>query len=397
MASIRERESSDGTTSYAVLFKRGSKQTSETFHDRKSAVKFQRLIEAVGAEDAIKIAKAEQAKGVTLDQLADLWFEARAADVLSGELTPRVLAGYRRDYDLWLRKRLGWRPATSIGEGDVQDWIDSMKGRLSAKTIADRHALLHGMFKWASAAKRNASTGITHNPCKETDLPERRKKMPKGLRLPELQALSATARASSPHAADLIDFLAGTGWRLGEAIALTAGQVEDDGVRVFVTMSRVWRRDVGYVEDDGKSSAAMRRLQVLGSGVAAVRRNVVGKGPGDLVFTPPNAPQWSDTNFRHNYFRPIADAAGLGARKPTPHWLRHTHVLVCHAAGMSLPEIQRRIGHENIQMTIDTYGKLIDDMSADVAARLDALLGGSAAVAPPVGVLLSGESQHLGE
>ena len=39
----------------------------------------------------------------------------------------------------------------------------------------------------------------------------------------------------------------------------------------------------------------------------------------------------------------IVAAAGLADRKPTPHWLRHTHVAVCHAAGMSLAEIQREV------------------------------------------------------
>ena len=103
----------------------------------------------------------------------------------------------------------------------------------------------------------------------------------------------------------------------------------------------------------------------------------------------PRTVQWAEINGRQYHvvggrvshavvnptFDPIAKAAGLtGDRRPTPHWLRHSHVFVCHAAGMSLPEIQRRIGHEDIKMTINTYGRLIDDMSDDVAARLDLLL-----------------------
>ena len=40
---------------------------------------------------------------------------------------------------------------------------------------------------------------------------------------------------------------------------------------------------------------------------------------------------------------------------------------------MSLAEIQRRLGHEDIQTTINIYGRMIEDMSSESAARADAL------------------------
>jgi hypothetical protein len=49
-------------------------------------------------------------------------------------------------------------------------------------------------------------------------------------------------------------------------------------------------------------------------------------------------------------------------------------VALCHAAGMSLAEIQRRLGHEDIQTTINTYGRMIDEMSDEAALKLDRLL-----------------------
>lgn len=78
--------------------------------------------------------------------------------------------------------------------------------------------------------------------------------------------------------------MASTGWRISEAVALTAGAFEDDGTHVYVTMQTMLRARVGFV-DDGKSSATLRRLRVLGPGVEVLRRRTVGLGPGDLVFT----------------------------------------------------------------------------------------------------------------
>lgn len=377
MASLRERTSA-GVTTYQVLFRQGAKQRSKSFKDKATAERWIDRIELDGIDTALAWLKERDSPrevGITLDQLAEKWFSARADDVKAGNLTPRVLTGYRRDYENWISTWLGHLPAESINELEVQRWVDRIKTmpRSSAKSVADRHAILHGIFKWGSDPRRG-HIKAGHNPCIGTELPKRSRKPPKGLRLPEVQALTATARSMNPAAADLIDFILGTGWRIGEAVALTAGQVEDDGVEVYVTVSRVWRREVGFVED-AKSDAGLRRLRVLGDAVGVLRRRVVGLSPADLVFTTAKGVPWDESGFRRDHFDKITKAAGLiGDRRPTPHWLRHSHVFICHAAGMDLAQIQRRLGHKDIQMTINTYGRLIDGMSDDVAARLDALL-----------------------
>lgn len=377
MASLRERTSA-GVTTYQVLFRHGSKQRSKSFKDKATAQRWIDRIDLDGIDVALAWLKeldSPRQTGITLDQLADMWFAARADDVKAGALTPRVLTGYRRDYDNWISSWLGHLPAESINELEVQRWVDRIKTmpKSSPKSVADRHAILHGIFKWASDPRRG-HIKAGHNPCIGTELPKRSRKPPKGLRLPEVQALTATARNTNPAAADLIDFILGTGWRIGEAIALTAGQVEDDGTAVYVTVSHVWRREVGFIED-AKSDAGLRRLRVLGDAVGVLRRRVVGLSPADLVFTTARGVPWDESGFRRDHFNKIAKAAGLvGDRRPTPHWLRHSHVFICHAAGMDIAQIQRRLGHKDIQMTINTYGRLIDGMSDDVAARLDALL-----------------------
>lgn len=382
MASIRERVSTSGETSYAVLYRHGNRQPSKTFETRRAAERFASLIDALGPDRALKaLAEERVVRGITLDQVAEQWLESKV-----GNVTPHTLTGYRRDYRNWISPWIGHREAAMVNEADVQALVDHMRTKLSPKSVAERHAILHQIYRWASARSRSASTGVTHNPCKETSLPRRERSEPKGLRLPELHALLDAAERVDPDAGDLIAFMASTGWRFSEAVALTAGAVEDDGTNVYVTMERVLRRQVGITEG-GKSRAAMRRLRVLGPGVPVVRRLVVGKGPGDLLFTfadgRPGVNRrhpWNKNALRDVRWQRIVAAAGLTARGPTPHWLRHTHVFVCHAAGLSLAEIQRRLGHDDIRMTINLYGRMIDDMDDAAADRLDALLTGKVRV-----------------
>lgn len=372
MATVRERVSKRGERTWAVLYRDGKRQRSKTFADPKSAERLRQLIDLLGPDAALtRFAeeRPDRVRGVTLDALAEQWLAWKRRD-----LTARAHADYQRDYANWIRPFLGYREAAMVTETDVQTWVDRDLARLSAKTVADRHALLHGIYAWAAAKKRGL---VPHNPCLETDLPKRSRKPPKGLTVPEYLALREAAYQVDRDAADLIVYLASTGWRIGEATALMAGSVDDSGEHMYVTVTHVNRKGEGVVEG-AKSDAGLRRIRMLPDCAAMLRARLVGKGPGDYVFTNAHSQLglWEPSTFRNRWWAKAVVVAGLQERRPTPHWLRHTHVFLCHAAGMSLPEIQRRIGHADIKTTINVYGKLIDDMSEESSVRLDALLAG---------------------
>lgn len=355
-----------------MLYRHGKRQASKTFVTEAAAVRVRDLINALGPDRALAaLAEELDQSGPTLAELAAQWFDAKARD-----LTPRALDDYRRDYAKWIEPHFGHRQADAITEADVQAWVDRIAHKLSAKTVADRHALLHGIYKWASARKRGH---VPHNPCLETDLPKRVKTPPKGLTYAEWVALSAASYRVDGDAADVILFLASTGWRIGEATALMPLGVDDmGGQRLYVDMTHVNRKGSGVVAG-AKSAAGLRRIRIINEDCRAMlRRRLIGLGPHDFVFTNPHSPTglWEPSTFRNRWWRKSVEAAGLVDRKPTPHWLRHTHVMLCHLAGMSITEISRRIGHEDIRTTINVYGRMIDDMSDDVADRLDALLSG---------------------
>lgn len=389
MATISEYVRKDGGTTYYVKFRLGGKQTSRPFDTPKSAEKFKGAVESVGAAPAVALLERRQTSR-TVDSLFVLWFEHKKPG-----MTIEGHRDYERAYEKWIKKQLGWRDAELVTEKDVQAWVDkTLSPSLGSKSVAKQHALLHGMYKWASSR----TVGLIENdPCTETKLPKRKKRPPRGLTIPELHAmLTAAKTVDQADAADVIAVMAGTGWRPGEVLGLLAGAIDvmPDG-SVYVTMMSVYRRSEGIVED-GKTDAAGRRLRVLGEGAPVLARRVVGKGINDPVFPHPNPRKkadepgpWRPASFTRHYWPKVVQAAGLTGRGPTPYWLRHTHVAMCHASGMTLPEIQRRIGHESIQTTIDVYGRMIDGMSDDVADRLEALLTPAGAPAVVAGEVVA--------
>lgn len=364
MASIRKRPANDGTTSYAVLFKHGGKQASRTFGDEKSAVKFRDVVNAVGPDAALELT-TQRPTTLTVETLFTEWLAHKKVG-----MTAEAHRDYERCYAKWIRPTFGWRSAEMVTERDVQTWVETvLRPTLGPKSVAKQHALLHGMFKWASS---KTVGHIANDPCTETDLPKKKRRPPRGLRVPELHAMLS---AGESDAADVIAVMAGTGWRPGEVLGLLAGGVEvmPNG-HVYATMTTVYRRGEGIVED-GKTEAAGRRLRVLGDGASVLAHRVVGRGVHQPVFPHPSTGgEWSPASFARHYWPKVVEAAGLTDRAPTPYWLRHTHVALCHAARMTLPEIQRRVGHKSIQTTIDVYGRMIDGMSEESAESLDALL-----------------------
>lgn len=390
MASIRERITKGGERTWAVLYRQGGRQSSMTFAGHRAAEQFKALVDALGPDRALKaIADDEADDRLTVDQLAERFFEWKARDVEA-----RTMLDYRRDAANWISPFFGHRAAELIDEGDVQKWVDQMAERLAPKSVADRHMLLHSMYQFGKAKSRRL---VTHNPCLETDLPKRKKKPPKGTTVAEFRAILAAGENRNPGATDLILFLGETGWRWSEGAALRVLDVEDDGRDVWVTVGRVFRIDGNYrqviAQDEAKSYRAFRRIRLFPASAAMVRRRVVGKAPDDLVFTNGRGRQWSQNTFLRETWPGILTDAGLwkGPRvSPTPHWLRHMHVAVLGAAGVPMQEIQRRIGHESITTTIDVYGGMIGDISDDSLALAGSLMSGKRS-APSIAPTVLGE------
>ena len=385
MASIRERPTNGGETTFNVMFRDGGKQSSETFITRASAEKFKTLVELIGPGKARAEMFGQQQDGLTVDHLAERFFAVKAGDV-----TARTIADYRRDYANWIRPHLGHRQAESIDELDVQRVVDTMRDRgLDPKSVADRHMILSSMYRWGSAKTRRL---VTHNPCMETELPERKKKTPKGLTIPEWQQFHDVGCRDLPDVGDMALFLVGTGWRWSEAAALTVRNVEDWGSDgVFVSVSQVLRTEPGrtgfVAEGEAKSQESLRRTRVGATLAAMLARRTVGKGPDAFVFTNAQGSRWHQANFLNRHWSKAVEASGLD-RKPTPHWLRHTHALLLDRAGATLPEMRRRLGHADIQTTINVYGGMIGDVRADVLDRADDLLAGRASTQIVAGAVI---------
>lgn len=366
---------------WVVRFRYNGTNSQETFATEAEAVWFDTACKDKdrGADWALSELdrKDEQDGAPRLSEAFErfcLWKTKRVADA-------RTVNDYRGQFNNWILPYFKDIRVTDLSQKKVQHWVDWMHDErdLSAKSIADRHALLHGILDYVTGDSSDFAVTL-ESPCAATSLPKRKKKPVRGLTPHEWIALrDGLIHVGKPDALDLADFLVGTGWRWGEAVALNGHHVEVTEFGTFVTMGRVMRRThpyTGYVvvEDEGKSDSALRTIKVSPTLATMLkRRKAALDSPDDLIFTTQNGLPWAHENFNKRVWLPALTIAGMAERKPRPtmHWLRHTHAAALIRAGESLPAVSKRLGHVTIGTTVDQYASLVSDVSNEALDRLD--------------------------
>lgn len=154
---------------------------------------------------------------------------------------------------------------------------------------------------------------------------------------------------------------------MGEAAALRVRRVDLLRRRVEVAESVT---EVGGRAVAGTPKTHQRRSVPLPrSLVEPMTRQLVGRGPDELVFTAPAGGVLRNGNFRRRVFDPAVEAVGLSGLAPSD--LRHTAASLAIAAGANVKAVQRMLGHASAAMTLDVYAGLFGEDLDEVADRLD--------------------------
>ncbi len=185
----------------------------------------------------------------------------------------------------------------------------------------------------------------------------------------------------------LFAMLAETGIRLGEALCL----FHDDFVAgrggtpyVLVTprehphQQRVkgWRSRRIYVSDRLETLHGDYLWDVCDRGGAEAVANL---GQWWLFVNVERAPLFAPMRPETVYDTARRIKHRLGKSIPadfTPHWLRHTHATALLMSGAPLPLVQQRIGHADVQTTINTYGWVTEDAALRALAGWQSFAGG---------------------
>lgn len=350
---------------YKVRFRHGvspktgkPRQTSETFTTKKQAEQFSKWLDALGSQGALdQLYAAEQKSDVPmLDQVA----EDHIAHLTGVEDGTRET--YRR---LWARTwspLLGKLPANQVSRDDIARAVNDLGSRYSKKSLENQRGLLSGVL-----ARCVELTYLPKNPARGIRLPRGQEgdKVEMRIITPDEYAIvrENLAEISNGHYALFVDFLAGTGCRWGEAVALTVADLQLPNVRIRRGLK--WHPTQARKVGAPKTIKSNRTVRLPNELLEDLAEHVEGKAKTDLVFTAPRGGQILHRTFWSRVWLPAV--AHLEPR-PRIHDLRHSHASTLLAAGVPINVVQARLGHESIQTTVDTYGHLMPDAQAAAAS-----------------------------
>ncbi|HEX6658242.1 MAG TPA: site-specific integrase [Ilumatobacter sp.] len=259
------------------------------------------------------------------------------ARFLIADTSTTLIAGITRNdieaFKVWLAAQPGGRPGTT----------------LSSNTQRQRLGMLRVFFEriiewdWDDAPRRNPVIG--------RDLPPRPDPLPKFLDDRDAAKLMAAARASTdPRDRLIVELLARTGMRAGEACELAADAVVLIGDSHWLRVPLGKLRNDRYVPLHPDLVALLVRWTADNLDHIRRERRLIADHRGPI-----------DRHVLDRIVRRIGRHAGISVH---PHQLRHTLATQAINRGMRLEAIAALLGHRTMHMTL-TYARIADRVVAD--------------------------------
>lgn len=164
-----------------------------------------------------------------------------------------------------------------------------------------------------------------------------------------------------------------TGMRLGEATALTWKDVNFEDHYLKVSKSLYYKNASAYEFVEPKTRASIRTIYLDDDTISflkAWKKRQDEKGGIDFVLSYNAIPTQKHT-IRHIIKR-HAELAGVHDIRI--HALRHSHASLLISMGKNALLIKDRLGHEDVQTTLGTYGHLYPNSSYEIANDLKGVI-----------------------
>ncbi|NJD65033.1 MAG: site-specific integrase [Chloroflexi bacterium] len=180
--------------------------------------------------------------------------------------------------------------------------------------------------------------------------------------------------------ATLFLILAGTGCRIGEALAARWDDFDRDTGALTIRRNIVTIHGA-YVEGDPKTQAGKRTVVLPGFAIDGLK----AWRPAQLAQRLAAGPSWRDSgriitlsdgespahHIAYSRFKGTCGAAGVP--KTRMHDLRHLHASFLLSAGLPLPAVSARLGHANPAITARFYAHALAGVDSAAATAIDGL------------------------
>lgn len=365
MASIESLTRADGSPSYKVRWYANGRRGVRTFRDHADAIAYKALLERneLNQERTERLYAEARDTGPTLAEV----MHAHVKQLTN--VGPGQLARYTKSIPAHFADIGGIRVA-NLTQADIKQWVQRMeRDGYKPKTISN-----HKGFLAAALNTAVSNQVIGHNVTKGVKVGAGTDYEDKVHYLTGAQ-WAAILENIPEHYKSFFEFLLISGVRFGEATALTPADFdlepmsEPDDPFGVVYIRKAWKEDGkgGHYLGPPKTKKGRRDVSIPAPTIARMA-GLLAKPKDELVFTNTLGTR-IQSSAAHKVWGPACAKAGIEVKdRPRLHDLRHTSAAIHLRQGLDMYKLSRRLGHANIQMSIDRYSDLMPDARYTSAA-----------------------------
>jgi integrase len=298
----------------------------------------------------------------TFGEWADRWLDTTV------NLRANTKAGYRTVLGRYLRPAFDSYPLARIDALVVRTWLAKLEvDGVGQATRAKAYRLLSRILAAAVEARYLAANPCTIRRAASDGSPE--------MRIATVDQVVAIADRVPSRYRALVLVAAFGGLRWGELAGLRRKRVDLDAGTVTVAEQLV-EVNGAFSLGPPKSAAGRRTVTLPAAVVEALAEHLRGytaRSSEAFVFLSSQGRHLRRSNFNRRVWKPATLAAGVPDLRV--HDLRHTAGTLATAAGGSLREVMRRLGHSTTAAAV-RYQHVMVDRDAAIARELDRLIDG---------------------
>lgn len=282
---------------------------------------------------------------LTFKEYKKIWLKGYA----EMNLKPSTLALYNIILDKHLIPQWGDYQLEGIKTAHIQMYASERLKKVSSKTVRNEIALLKQMFKHAHQwgyVKTNQAEHATRPRIEKNEI--------EILEPGEIEKMIG-------HSTDAyrIAFKTAvmTGMRAGELWGLQWGDIDGNAGQIYVRRS-LW----GGNFQTPKSKTSIRKIDIPQSLIFELKKWKLACpiNKYDLVFPNTDVELTVHNTAIKSHFNPALRRAGL--RQVSFHSLRHSNASMRSQGGQNIKYLSTQLGHSSINITMDRYGHLFNDM-----------------------------------
>jgi integrase len=289
---------------------------------------------------------------LSFEELTQRWAKAEGPTMKA-----TTLGHYENALRAYVVPAFGEELIANISREDVQLFLGDKAKKYSRSALRSMRAVMSLTLGWA----RN-NGWLQHNPCEGVRLPlATGGRTVKRTVLTSEQVNAIADRLDEPYAT-FIRFLAATGLRIGEAIAV---QWSDLHSNVLHITRRIYDGEVGTV----KSAHSERKLPIAPDLLERMRA-LKGK---EWIFQSRSGTPFNPGNVFKRYVRPAAESLGIAIGGW--HDFRHSLTTAMRRNGVHPKVISGILGHAKVALAMDVYDHAnVEDFRQPLSFVADELL-----------------------